>query len=358
MGRPIGDNIGVYEYVTMIGLELCTDTDLSGWGFCLFVTQGRFSKPLPWLETTPGLNELGHQFDKKWWPLLHKKNVIDVKQDCQGGSVFMGQNWFAGAIQMALWDLLGKQETLPVYKLLDADVRRDRVRAYGSGLCFHLSEQETVAIYRRFVDMGITTVKVKVGHPDPKQDIRRLKLVRETVGKDIDISVDANLAWTARETIERVARYRDAGVNIIYVEDPMPANDIEGYRALASANVIDIAAHDYITEHAELEELLRADVIDYVRCTFDLDNIIARDKLARKYGKPSIISNAPFEIGIHAGVVSSNVELIEFSGLAWNDLPINPVRIEEGYMLVPQQPGHGFEPKPEVLAAWRQDESD
>src|SRR5262249_39796121 len=119
------------------------------------------------------------------------------------------------ALEMALWDILGKSLGAPVYRLLGGPVREFvPTKRSLSGV-----EPETTGqIARWAVEQGFRAMKVKVGL-DPEQDVARVRAVREAVGPKVRVGVDANGGWSpavAVETIRRLCQY-----DIFFVEQPV-----------------------------------------------------------------------------------------------------------------------------------------
>src|SRR3546814_7832785 len=85
---------------------------------------------------------------------------------------------FEEALQQAVWDLAAKAAGLPLWKMLGA--RRDRVRAYASGLDFHLSDEDFGALFAAAAEQGYTAFKIKVGHAELDRDIHRLDLLKRS----------------------------------------------------------------------------------------------------------------------------------------------------------------------------------
>ena len=348
VGRTIGDNMCRYSKFTVLVLALKTDQGHQGWGFADLVTDGVFRKPAPWYKPMASLGELRSTFERDCWPLLKDRNALEIKnrRPLPCGS----NDYVHAAIRKALWDLMGKEADLPLYRLLGGTKENNRVRAYGSPLAFHQSDEETFKMHQRCVSQGMTAVKVKVGHAsDPQWDVQRLKLVREAVGPSVEINIDANLAWTARQTIERIETFRKAGIELGYVEDPFPLDDVEGYRLLGQEMSIDVVGNDYITNPEDYRPVLDVGGIQRLRSHEDLDYTIAISQLGEEYDLPVIGCNTLFEVGIHAAAALPNVERIEFADLGWNALPEHPVRVEGGYMFAPDRPGAGLDPKPHLL---------
>jgi len=347
VGRTIGDNMCHYSRFTVLVLALTTDLGHRGWGFSELVTNGVFRKAVPWHRPMANLDEIRAQFERQCWPLLKDQNSLETKNSRP--SPFESNDTIHNAIRKALWDLMGKEQDLPLYRLLGGTKENSRVRAYGSPLGFHQPDEEVFELYRRCVSQGMTAVKVKVGHPDPQWDVQRLQLVRDAVGPPVQINIDANLAWTGRQTIERIETFRQAGIELGYVEDPLRLDDVDGYRLLGRELSLDVVGHDYITDPEDYRPLLDVGGLQRLRLIDDIDAALAISQLGIEYGTPVIGGNTLFETGIHTAAALPNTERVEFSDLGWNELPEHPVRVEDGYMYAPDRPGAGLDPIPDLL---------
>ena len=112
---------------------------------------------------------------------------------------------FEEAVQVALWDLAAKQAGLPLHRLLGS--RRDRVRAYASGLDFHLSDDEFTEFFGHADAIGYGAFKIKVGHPDFDRDLHRLDLLSKAVRPGALVMIDSNEAWGAKEALVKLDRH-------------------------------------------------------------------------------------------------------------------------------------------------------
>ena len=149
-------------------------------------------------------------------------------------------------VDTALWDLKAKYFNVPLYKLLGAYT--DTVPIYGSGGWTHFSVDELVAEQTGYVERGMKSVKMKVGKDfgkSEKEDIERLAAVREAVGDNVEILIDANNGYYAKQAI-RMAREFEP-YNVGWFEEPVLADDIEGLAAVAAAIDIPVATgeHEY-----------------------------------------------------------------------------------------------------------------
>lgn len=337
---PIGDSQVRFTDHWMTVLELKTAAGLSGVGFEL--QQG---------VPTSGLNQLNVQFEHSHWPTL--KDAEPLSQVLKlgrprGGNV--GASPMPLAVETALWDLVGKQQNLPLYRLFGGT--QAKARAYGSTLDFRLSDGEFQARLNDFREMGFQAIKIKVGHPDPEWDLRRLGIAREVMGADADIMVDANEAWSPGEAILRMQLYHDEGFRIFWIEDPITREDYEGYRVLCSeVSTSRINTGEYLGFSGK-RRLLESHAVDIVNLHGHFSQTRAAAHLAGDYGIPVSMGNTILELGVHLAASLPECIYMEYSDLAWNRLAKEPVRFEDGFAIAPDCPGHGIELSEDVLAEW------
>jgi L-alanine-DL-glutamate epimerase-like enolase superfamily enzyme len=131
-----------------------------------------------------------------------------------------GNPFTKSALEMALWDILGKAVGMPVYRLLGGPVR------HAVPTKFSVSGQppkKAAEIAAWAVAQGFRVMKVKVGM-DPEEDVARVRAVREAVGPEVRLGVDANGGWSPRVAIRTIRRLEEFG--IFFAEQPVPALDV------------------------------------------------------------------------------------------------------------------------------------
>jgi L-alanine-DL-glutamate epimerase-like enolase superfamily enzyme len=165
------------------------------------------------------------------------------------------------AIDTALWDCLGRSLGAPCWKLWGA--ARTRVPAYAMVGWLNYDDEEVRRICAQAVAQGFTAVKVKVGYPTLEQDLRRIEVVREAIGEEIRLMVDANQSLTTAEAIRRGRAFQDAGC--YWWEEPIPAADLEGYAALTRALDIPVGTGENLYSCADLARFLKRDAVDIVQ---------------------------------------------------------------------------------------------
>jgi L-alanine-DL-glutamate epimerase-like enolase superfamily enzyme len=166
------------------------------------------------------------------------------------------------ALDVALWDLKAKRAGLPLAKLLGA--YRDAVRCYDtSGGFLHEPVERVLDNAEAARAAGIDGIKLKVGHPSPAVDLARVRAVRERLGDDVPLMVDANQQWD-RPTAQRVGRALEE-FGLIWIEEPLDAYDAEGHAALTRSLDTPIASGEMLTSVAEHYELIRLGAVDVIQ---------------------------------------------------------------------------------------------
>ncbi|MCZ8311203.1 MAG: mandelate racemase/muconate lactonizing enzyme family protein [Magnetospirillum sp.] len=168
------------------------------------------------------------------------------------------------AIDIALWDLKGKIAGLPVYKLLGGNLTK--VPVYASGGWTSYSDEELVAEMQGMVARGFKTIKFKVGFDGGRainRDVVRVRKVREAVGPDIRILVDANNCFDAATAVQLANRIRE--FDIALFEEPVFADDIPGLARFKRGTDIPLATGEHEYTKFGVRDLLLAEAADIVQ---------------------------------------------------------------------------------------------
>jgi L-alanine-DL-glutamate epimerase-like enolase superfamily enzyme len=330
--RVIGDSQVRIDRVNLGLLELHDAEGRIGVGFF----SSLFS-PLP------GQSAMARLFEAEAMPGLRRHEpaaLINRQTRPRGGNRRPLPLNFEEAIDQALWDLHAKQLGLPLWRLLGGE--KNTVRAYASGLDYHLSDKDFVRFFGGARERGFDAFKVKVGHPDVAWDLHRLKLLREAVGDGAILMVDSNEAWSPKEAIRRLHLYRDAGHAIFWVEDPTLRDDYAGLRAIADAVPF---CHVNSGEYLDLQgkrELLEARGAEILNCHGRISHTLRAAWLAGEYGVPVSIGNTSLELGVHLAVALPECEWLEYSFQNTQVLAENPIVPDRGIATAPDAPGLGI----------------
>jgi L-alanine-DL-glutamate epimerase-like enolase superfamily enzyme len=165
------------------------------------------------------------------------------------------------AVDIALWDLRGLREGKPLYALLGAQPRD--IPAYGSGVDLPLALEQLLAQVEGFVARGLPGVKVKIGRDDPAEDEARISAVRRLIGERVDLMVDANMAWSADEALERGRRLE--AFDLFWYEEPTLPEDVEGHARIARALTMPIAVGESLHSPHEFRRYVEAGAVQVVQ---------------------------------------------------------------------------------------------
>ncbi len=251
------------------------------------------------------------------------------------------------ALDMALWDALGRASGKPLWALWGG--RPDPLPVYGSGCFRGLGHDGMIDKAQRFVAQGFTAVKMQVAHLFTNdEDIVNVRDMRAALGDSIQIMVDVNQGWTVEEAI-RVGRRLDA-FGIAWLEEPVMADDFDGYHAIADAIETPVVGGENHFTHHDLKPFFASGKIpilqpDIMRGGFSELRVIADH--AHRAG----LSIAPHlfpEMSVHLNASIPNPAWLEYMGW-FDDLWVEPNLPVNGMLWPPDRPGHGMDFKPELF---------
>lgn len=330
--RVIGDSQVRADDANVAALELADDKGRVGLGFIQTLFHPLASQA-----------EIARVFEDEVWPglvgqlplgLVHRVNRL------RGGNQRAFTLPFHEALQVALWDLAAKQVGLPLHQLLGS--RRSRVRAYASGLDYHLSDAAFEALFAHADSLGYTAFKIKVGAPDFERDLHRLQLLAKTVRPGAQIMIDANEAWGAKEAVVKLTAIRKAGYELLWVEDPILRHDFEGLRLLRDACPWTLINSGEYLDAAGKRALMLAGGTDILNVHGQVTDVMRIGWLAAEMGIPVTLGNTFLETGVHMACALPEVEWLEYSFQNFDHLVDEPMVIRDGWIYAPDRPGHGL----------------
>jgi L-Ala-D/L-Glu epimerase len=273
-------------------------------------------------------------------------------------------NWFAkSAIEMACWDIAGKAEEKPLYELLGGAVRPLTTRCRFSMGAYERSHAERRA--RELIDEGFTTIKVKVGGK-AETDIERVRTVREAIGSEFDLTIDANCGWDAETAIHCVRQLEDCRISLN--EQPTPDGDYAGMARVRRETSPPVMADDACFDLAHARELLRNECCDAIGVYPGKNGGIRKSKqiveLAAEHDVVcSIGSNLEWDIATaamaHLVVACPNLRVEQFPGdmlgPVYHEVRVvkNPIAIDGPLVTITDAPGLGVEVDWDVVSRHR-----
>ncbi|MBD3002937.1 MULTISPECIES: mandelate racemase/muconate lactonizing enzyme family protein [unclassified Streptomyces] len=245
------------------------------------------------------------------------------------------------AFDIALWDLKAKRAGLPLAKLLGA--HRDTVRCYNtSGGFLHTPTEQLLENATASLASGIGGIKIKVGQPDGKEDLRRLTAVREHLGDDVPLMVDANQQWD-RPTAQRMGRaFEEFG--LVWIEEPLDAYDAAGHAALAASLDTSVATGEMLASVAEHWELIRHGAADIIQPDAPrIGGITQFLKLATLAEQHHLQLAPHFAMEIHLHLAAAYPQEPWVEHFDWLEPLFNErLEIRDGRMRVSARPGLGI----------------
>jgi len=267
------------------------------------------------------------------------------------------------AIDIALWDIAGQFYGVPVHTLLGGKYR-EQIRAYGTFIPAP-NPADNRAIAMRLVEQGFTSIKFGGGvfGDDPETDVQIVKHVREAVGDDIDVQIDLASKWRTSGHSAQMCK-RLAPFNLNWVEEPVLADDLAGYKKLAHKIEPKLAGGESLTTRHEFKHFLENSDVDIVQPDITRCGGITEMKkiydLAQLHGVQLVPHG--FSTGIllatsvHFLAATEHGTLMEYSQSAsplFTDLVSNRLPFSDGFVVVPDSPGLGIELSNDVIEQFR-----
>ena len=163
------------------------------------------------------------------------------------------------AVDMALWDLYGQLYNIPVHKLLGGSRKQ-----ITTDITISVNDPEVMVKDALIaVDRGYDCLKMKVG-VNPALDVARLSAVRQAVGKDITIRIDANQAWQPKEAVRILNQMQEQGLDIELVEQPVKAHDLEGLKYVTDRSYVPVLADESVFSPEDAVTIMKMGAADLV----------------------------------------------------------------------------------------------
>lgn len=340
--RVIGDSQVRFADFNAFALELTDSESRTGLGFGHSMWEP--VAPLAWLEAN---------FLANVWPGIDGQApaaLVHRIERPRGGNQRDVTYGFGEALQIALWDLAAQQADLPLSDYLGGS--RHSVPAYASGLDFHMSDAEFEAFFASAAALGFPAFKIKVGHPDAERDLHRLELLRKVVGPKAGVMIDANEAWSVKEAATRLSLFKQAGHDLIWVEDPILRTDFAGLQALSAACPWTLINSGEYLDVAGRARLLMARATDIINVHGRITEVMHIGWLAAELGIPVALGNTNLEIGVHAACALPEVPWLEYSFQNYDHLVEEPFVIKDGRIHVPRRPGLGLKLSAAARTTW------
>lgn len=358
--QPFGWSMGRTDKRSSLVTKITTDDGVVGWGEgggspSQTVIHDCFEALLIG-EDPLNINKLWHRLFQS----LHNDNLTGGF----GGAALSG-------VDIALWDIAGKVSGKSVSEMLGGAIR-DKVAVYATGLYYQDDEfpSKLMTEAESYVEAGYKGMKTKIGGLEVTDDVKRVQAIRDAIGDDVYLMVDANKAYTARTAIDIGRRLEE--LDIHWFEEPVMANDVEAYLEVKSNQPLAVAggevlynrfkAWDFVSRRAL--DILQPDV-RFIGGISEFRNVAAMANASGIQVNPHVWGSA---IMVSASIsLTSTFALCPYSRspnpyeqesvMEFDQTP-NPIRNElasiafkqtGGFVDVPQGPGLGIDIDLDVL---------
>ena len=275
----------------------------------------------------------GDCIEKIWRDLLFSTHATSV------GAI---TSLSLAAIDTALWDLKCRRAELPLYRMSGG--AKDSVPLYTTeGGWLHLSVDDLVADAVQARSQGFAGSKVKIGKVLLSQDRARLKAVREAVGDDYEIMVDANQGFSLSEAIRRSKMLEE--MNIGWFEEPMPADDIASHAQLAMHSHVPVAVGESLYSISQFKDYLQAGAASIVQVDVArIGGITPWLKVAHMAEAYNVSVCPHFLMELHVSLVCAvnNTPWLEYIPQL-DDITASGMRVDNGHAVPSGEPGLGID---------------
>lgn len=274
----------------------------------------------------------------------------------------------ASGIDIALWDLAGKSEGKPVCELLGSTLR-DTVTAYASGFFQPQGEDHLrhVAEEARRCRDRFTAVKVRIGF-GPELDERLVAAVRNAVGSEVRLAVDATQGYDLPKAVEAGSRL--AAYDIVWFEEPLPAEDLDGYRKLRNAQPIPVAGAEGRSGLGSFREVVESGAMEIIQPDIGRAGGFTEGMRICELAGANRVHLIPHMFGSVVRLAATLHWLAAVREDPRGELPpfleldvtanglrtgLSPTRfeVEDGFLRVPDRPGLGVEIDADALRMYR-----
>jgi len=257
------------------------------------------------------------------------------------------------ALDIALWDIVGKAARLPLYKLWGAVT--DRVPAYGSGGWPNYSPEDLIAEAQAYAARGCRYYKMKIHHPDPRVNRSRVETVKKAVGDDVRIMVDVNQKLDVMGNIRQARLLAD--LDLVWYEEPVLADDLAACAEVAARIEIPVATGENNYTRFEFRDLIERRAARYLMPDICRANGFSETLKIGRLAAAHQVAVSPHvvhELSLQVAGALSNGFLVEWIDWVPDDLFEQMPVMEGGDFLIPDRPGHGMTLAPGAEKKYRQ----
>ena len=246
------------------------------------------------------------------------------------------------AVDVALWDLKARLAGEPLWRVLGG--YSPEVKAYAGGIDLQFSMEALIEQTGTFLERGFRAIKMKVGRDRLSEDIERVSTMRDLLGPDIPLMVDANMRWTVRQAIRASRELAQFGV--YWLEEPTIPDDVEGHVRIEREGGLPIATGENLHSIYEFQKMIASGGVSFPEPDVsNIGGVTAWMKVAHlaEAHNLSVTTHGVHDLHAHLLAAIPNASYLEVHGFGLENFIRHPMQVKEGIVLAPERPGHGVE---------------
>ncbi len=347
LSQPFRIAIGTVSAANNVLVRVHTDEGITGLG-----------ESCPFAPITGETQETNIAVARNLRDMLIGKDPLAIEPflGLAGGLVHSNPSIVA-AFDMALYDILGKAASLPLCRLLGGEPRQ-----LETDITADLDTPEKMAARAKdFIAQGYRTIKIKVGQA-PELDIARLEAIREAIGYNPGISIDANQGWTvpqARTALKGMEKFK-----VLFVEQPVASWDVDGLKAIRQNSPIPVMADEALFTPQDAVKLIKAEACDYFNIKLmkagGITNSLKISHIAEGGNVRAMVgcmleTRLALTAAAHLMAARKNIIFADLDGYASHtvDPVIGGMDVKGGAITLPESPGLGVDIDPAFLKKLR-----
>ena len=246
------------------------------------------------------------------------------------------------AVDIALWDLKARRAGQPLYQALGG--YDPKVPCYAGGIDLHLDVDALLAQTDDNLRMGFRAIKMKVGRARLSEDVARVRAMREHLGADFPLMVDANMRWSVDQAIRAARALRP--FDLVWLEEPTIPDDVHGHARIVREGGLPVATGENLHTLHEFAHFMRAGAVtfpepDVTNCG-GVTVFMKVAHLAEAFNLP-VTSHGAHDVTVHLLAAVPNRSYLEAHGFGLERFIAHPLQIVDGLARAPERPGHGVE---------------
>jgi L-alanine-DL-glutamate epimerase-like enolase superfamily enzyme len=245
------------------------------------------------------------------------------------------------AVDVALWDLRARRAGQPLWRYLGG--YDPRVPVYAGGIDLDFPIEALLEQADRFQKEGFRAIKMKVGRANPREDVQRVARMREHLGDEFPLMVDANMKWSADQAIKAARAMSD--YDLVWLEEPTIPDDVAGNARVLRDGGLPLATGENLHTLYEFQHMITAGAVTYPEpdvCNVGGVTVFRKvAALAEAHNLP-VTSHGAHDLTVHLMAAAPNRTYMEAHGFGLERYLAEPLQVVDGFAIAPDRPGHGL----------------